>query len=84
MATIAYKIFKFEPMIKNPIVTIHAFFTSLTFSRISSFAYYIKFIVIQFYNKILFSYTSKESIEMTVTDLHSISSPGTFKPRKLI
>ena len=29
-------------------------------------------------------YTSKESIEMTVKDSHSISSSGTFKPRKLV
>ena len=32
----------------------------------------------------LFSYTSKESIEMTVKDSHSLSSSGTFKAQKLV
>ena len=36
-ATIAYRILKFEPMIKKLIVTNHAFFTFITFSNISSF-----------------------------------------------
>ena len=46
MATLAYRILKFEPMIKKLIVTNHAFFTGITFSRINSFAY-INSIVIQ-------------------------------------
>ena len=36
MATIAYTVLKFEFMIKKAIVTNHAFFTSITFSRINS------------------------------------------------
>ena len=31
-----------------------------------------------------FSYASKESIEMTEKHSYSISSSGTFKPRKLV
>ena len=46
MATIAYRILKFEFMIKKPIVENHAFFTSITFSKINSFTY-INSIVIQ-------------------------------------
>ena len=32
----------------------------------------------------MFKYTNEGSIEMTAKDLHSISSSGTFKPRKLV
>ena len=35
-------------------------------------------------DNIFLSYTSKESIEMTVKDSHSISSSGTSKPGKLV
>ena len=35
MTTIAYRISKFDSMIKNPIVTNYGFLTSITFSRIS-------------------------------------------------
>ena len=38
-AVISYRISKFESMIKKPLVANHTFFTSTTFSRISSFAY---------------------------------------------
>ena len=31
--------------------------------------------------RLFFSYTDKESKEMTVKDSHSTSSSGTFKPR---
>ena len=46
MTTIAYRILKFKPMIKKPIVAYHAFFAVATFSKVSYFAY-INFIVIQ-------------------------------------
>ena len=46
MATIAYRILKLESLIKKSIVANQAFFISITFSRINSFAY-INFIVIQ-------------------------------------
>ena len=46
-ATIAYRILKFDSLIKNPIVANHALFTAITFSRINSFAY-INSIVIQY------------------------------------
>ena len=59
MTTIAYRILKFESMIKKLIVANHAFFTAITFSKINSFAY-INSIVIYH------SYTSKESTEITV------------------
>ena len=39
MTTITNIILKFEPMTKKPLVTNHAFFTSITFSRIDSSAY---------------------------------------------
>ena len=39
MTTIAYRILKFESMIKKPIVVSHTFFTFITYSRINSFAY---------------------------------------------
>ena len=37
MATIRYKILKFELMIKKPIAANHTFITVITFSRINSF-----------------------------------------------
>ena len=40
MTKIAYRILKLESMIKKPMMENHAFFTSITFSRISSFPYY--------------------------------------------
>ena len=46
MTTIAYRIFKFESVIKKSIVTNHTFFAVVTFSKINSFAY-INSIVIQ-------------------------------------
>ena len=46
MATIVYKILKFEPMIKKSMVENHALFAIVTFSKINSFAY-INSIVIQ-------------------------------------
>ena len=46
MTTIAYRILKFEPMIKKPIVTNLVFFAVVTFSGTSSFAY-INSILIQ-------------------------------------
>ena len=46
MTTIAYRIWKFEFMIKKTIVANHASFTCITTSRINSFAY-INSIVIQ-------------------------------------
>ena len=46
MTTIAYKILKFESIIKKPIMTSYAFFTIVAFSKINSFAY-INSIVIQ-------------------------------------
>ena len=46
MVTIAFRILKFESMIKKPIVTNHTFFISITFSRINLFSY-INSIVIQ-------------------------------------
>ena len=46
MTSIAYRILKFESMIKKPIVTNHASFTFITFSRINSFVY-ISSIVIE-------------------------------------
>ena len=49
MATIAYKVLKFEPIIKKPIVANHTFFTAITFQRINSFAY-INSILIQLYH----------------------------------
>ena len=57
MATIAYRILKFESTIKKPIVANHAFFTSITFSRISSFTYInsvqdnLKFACLQLYKQ---------------------------------
>ena len=39
LATIAYRILKFESMIKRQIVANYTFFTSSTFSRIISLAY---------------------------------------------
>ena len=46
MVTISYRILKFEPMIKEAIVTNQAFFTAITVSKINSFTY-IDSIVIQ-------------------------------------
>ena len=46
MTTIAYRILKFESMIKKPIVKNHAFFTPITFSCNNPFAY-INYILIQ-------------------------------------
>ena len=53
MATIAYRILKFESMIKIPVVANHLFFTSITFSRVNSFTY-ISFIVIQYLKDLIF------------------------------
>ena len=39
IATITDRILKFEAMIKKPLVTNYTFFTDISFSRISSFAY---------------------------------------------
>ena len=39
ITTIAHRILKFEPMVKKPKVAYHAFLTSITFSRINSFAF---------------------------------------------
>ena len=38
MATVAYRILKFEPMMKKAILSNHALFTSVTFTRMNSFA----------------------------------------------
>ena len=46
MTTIVYKILKFETMIKKLIMTNHAFFAAITFSRINYFVY-IDSIIIQ-------------------------------------
>ena len=37
MATITYKILKFEPKTKKPVVTNYTFFTVITFSNINFF-----------------------------------------------
>ena len=39
ITTIAYRVLKFESMIKEPIVGSHTFFAVVTFSKINSFAY---------------------------------------------
>ena len=39
MPTIAYRILKFESMIKKGIVANHAFFAVVTFSKFNSFTY---------------------------------------------
>ena len=39
IVTITYRILKFETMIKKTTVTNRAFFTSITFNKINSFAY---------------------------------------------
>ena len=46
MATIVYRILKFESMIEKPIMANQTFFAAVTFSKINSFAY-INSIVIQ-------------------------------------
>ena len=46
MANIPYRLLKFEPMIKKPVVVNHAFFFSITFSGINSFVY-INSVIIQ-------------------------------------
>ena len=46
MTTIAYRIMKFESMIKNPIVANHALFTATTFSK-KKLVRYINPIIIQ-------------------------------------
>ena len=40
MAIMAYRILKFEPMIKKRIVINHTYFAVVTFSRINCFAYF--------------------------------------------
>ena len=44
MATIAYRILKFESMIKEPIVAKHKFF-AVTFNRINPFTYINSFVI---------------------------------------
>ena len=50
MATIAYRILKFESMIKILIVTNDAFFTFITFSKTISFGYIKSFVMQHLYN----------------------------------
>ena len=45
MATIAYRILKFEYMVKKPIVPNHGLFYFITFSRVNSFPYIISIVV---------------------------------------
>ena len=49
MRTIAYRLLKFESMIKNPIMQNRKYFAVVTFSKINSFAFIIS-IVISIYN----------------------------------
>ena len=46
MVILAYRIFKFESVIKKPIMANHTFFAVVTFSEIISFAYSIRLLAI--------------------------------------
>ena len=50
MANIAYRILKFEYMIKKPIVPNHAFFTNIFLSRMNSLDN-LPFVYLQFHNR---------------------------------